>query len=191
LGDLVPIGGTDPRTQVTWSYWAFVPAPLPLAPSLGLVAHDVATKAAMEVARLDQAVSQLPNPDILVRPIIRREAVSTSALEGTYAPFEEVLEAEFTEDRNLSSEQREIRNYIRATERAVELLKKYPVSRKLIGKLQAIIVRGTPGESYDAGDLRQRQVYIGPKNRPIHEARFVPPPNGDALEYGVRNGRSG
>ncbi|WP_371828728.1 Fic/DOC family N-terminal domain-containing protein, partial [Rhodococcoides corynebacterioides] len=35
----------------------------------------------MEVARLDQAVSQLPRPEILVRPSVRREAASTSALE--------------------------------------------------------------------------------------------------------------
>jgi Fic family protein len=139
----------------------------------------------MEIARLDQAVSQLPNPDILVRPIIRREAVSTSALEGTYAAFDEVLEADFLEENKLSSEQREIRNYVRATEEGVQLLKTYPISRRLAGHLQRIIVSGTPGDTYDGGDIRQRQVCIGPKNRPIEEARFVPPPPGDELELGV------
>lgn len=139
----------------------------------------------MEVARLDQAVSQLPNPDILVRPIVRREATSTSALEGTYAPFDEVLEADFIEERHLPSEIKEIRNYVRATERAVELLRTRPLSRGMIGELQKILVSGTPGDTYDAGDIRKRQVYIGPKNRPIQEARFVPPPPGDLLAQGV------
>lgn len=75
----------------------------------------------MEVARLDQAVSQLPNPDILIRPIIRREAVSTSALEGTYIAFSEIFEADFIEEKRLSSEQREVRNYVVATEQGIEL----------------------------------------------------------------------
>jgi Fic family protein len=47
-----------------------------------------------------------------------------------------------------------------------------------------VIVRGTDDETFDSGDLRQRQVYIGPKNRPVQEARFIPPPNGALLEEG-------
>ncbi|WP_068153308.1 Fic family protein, partial [Rhodococcoides corynebacterioides] len=114
-----------------------------------------------------------------------REAASTSALEGTYASFDDVLEADFLEDRQLSVEQREIRNYVTATEQAVELIKSYPISRNLAGKLQATIVRGTEGDSYDAGDIRQRQVAIGPENRPIEEARFVPTPGDSRLADGV------
>ena len=139
----------------------------------------------MEVARLDQAVSQLPNPEILTRPIVRREAVSTSALEGTYIAFNDILEADFIEERHLSSEQREVRNYVVATDEAMKLLQQYPISKKLLGELQRIIVRGTPGDTFDAGDIRQRQVCIGPRNRPIHEARFVPPPPGEDLIEGV------
>jgi Fic family protein len=185
IGELVRISGTDPRSGDAWQYWAYVPAPLPATPRLGLPALDMATKAAMAVARLDQAVSQLPRPEILVRPIVRREAASTSALEGTYASFDEVLEADFLDDRQLSSEQREIRNYVHATEQAMALLETYPISRKVAGQLQQTIVRGTSGDSYDAGDIRQRQVAIGPKNRPIEEARFVPSPADDRLVRGV------
>ncbi len=102
-----------------------------------------------------------------------------------YASFDEVLEADFLDDRQLSSEQREIRNYVHATEQAMALLETYPISRKVAGQLQQTIVRGTSGDSYDAGDIRQRQVAIGPKNRPIEEARFVPSPADDRLVRGV------
>ena len=34
----------------------------------------------------------LPNPDMLRRPTMRREAQSTSALEGTFEPLETVLD---------------------------------------------------------------------------------------------------
>ncbi|KAA0024566.1 Fic family protein [Antrihabitans cavernicola] len=185
IGELVPISGTDPRTGLGWSYWAFVPQPLPASPTLGARAANIAGLAAMEVARLDQAVSQLPRPEILVRPTVRREAASTSALEGTYASFDDVLEADFLDDRQLTVEQREIRNYVTATDQAVELIKTYPISRNLAGRLQATIVKGTQGDSFDAGDIRQRQVAIGPKNRPIEEARFVPVPGDDRLVQGM------
>lgn len=185
IGRLTSITGIDPKTDTRWDYWAFVPTPLPDAPALALATLDLATKAAMEVARLDQAVSQLPRPEILVRPIVRREAKSTSALEGTFASFDEVLESDFLEDRQLSSEQREIRNYVLATDEAVRLLPTLPISRQLAGRLQKVIVKGTPDDSWDTGDIRQRQVAIGPKNRPIAEARFVPSPPGDQLTEGV------
>lgn len=183
-GQLVPISGSSPRTGQPWSYFAYVPDPLPSEPKLGLKAINSATKAAMAVARLDQAMSQIPNPGLLVRPAIRREAVSTSALEGTYATFDEVLEADFLEERQLSNDQREVRNYVVATERAMELLKTYPISRNMLGELQSIIVRGTPDDSADAGDLRKHQVAIGSKDLDIEDARFVPAPPGGILEEG-------
>jgi Fic family protein len=185
IGRTVPI--TVPRpgeTESTVPYLAYVPNRLQDHPELSLASLNIATNAAMAVARLDQAVGQLPNPLLLLRPIIRREATSTSALEGTYASFDEVLEADFLDDRQMSSEQREISNFVRATEFAVAELKSRPISRQLIGELQAIIVRGTLSETYDSGDLRKRQVYVGPKNRPVQEARFVPCPPGDQLVEG-------
>ena len=185
VGEVVRIMVPEPgSTEATVPYWAFVPSPLDHSPTLSLPALNMSTRAAMAVGRLDQAVAHLSNPALLLRPMIRREATSTSALEGTYAEFDEVLEADFLEDRHLSREQREIQNFVRATEVAVEQIKTRPVSRQLIGELQAIIVRGTPGETYDSGDLRQRQVYIGSKNRPVQEARFVPSPPGDLLVDG-------
>lgn len=185
IGHTVPILVPEPGgAEAVVPYWAYVPAPLGALPPIGVGALNTAFRAGAAVARLDQAVAQLPNPDLLLRPIIRREATSTSALEGTYAEFEDVLEADFLDERQLSSEQREIHNFVRATEFAVAQINNRPVSRRLIGELQDIIVRGTAGQTYDSGDLRRRQVFIGPKNRPVQEARFIPPPPGDVLVEG-------
>lgn len=184
IGHLTPITGTDPQSGEYFSYFAFIPKALPAELELKLATINMATKAAMAVARLDQAVSQLPNPDLLVRPIIRREAASTSALEGTYAAFNEILEADFLTDTQLSYEQREIRNYVNATYLAVSLLEKYPISRNMLGTIQKEIVQGTRDDSYEAGDLRKHQVAIGPPNRPITEARLIPSPPGPDLAEG-------
>ncbi|MEU2602346.1 Fic/DOC family N-terminal domain-containing protein [Streptomyces hirsutus] len=179
IGELVPIVGVDRGRE--WRYSAYVPHPLPVLPTIGLAALNLSTQAAMEVARLDQAMMQLPNPQILVRPIVRREAVSTSALEGTYATFDEVLEADFLEEDKLSSEQREVRNYIIATEEAVQMMETYPISVTLLKRVQAAIVRGTRGATFGSGEIRTHQVCIGPPGRPIEESRFVPPPPGSVL----------
>ncbi|NKR41963.1 Fic family protein [Rhodococcus hoagii] len=185
IGKLVPISGNDPRTSKPWNYWAYLPDPLPADPNLSSRAIKAAAKAGMAIARLDEAVAQLPRPDILVRPIIRREAASTSALEGTFASFEDVLEADFLEDREMSSEQREIRNYVHATEVALTQIMERRISRSFLGELQYMIVKGTRGETPDAGDIRPHQVAIGAHNRPIEDARFVPCPPGDQLEAGM------
>ncbi|MGV0872409.1 Fic family protein [Mycolicibacterium sp. XJ879] len=184
IGELVPISGTDPRSMEEWHYWAYLPIPLPAAPNLSARAVACASKAAMAIARLDEAVAQLPRPEILVRPIIRREAASTSALEGTYASFQEVLEADFLQENQMSFEQREIRNYVQASELAVHNIRERRISRSFLGQLQRIIVRGTKGDTADAGDLRPHEVAIGAETRPIEESRFVPCPAGDHLETG-------
>lgn len=185
IGELVPINGTDPRTMQQWDYWAYLPDPLPVQVELSTAATAAAARAAMAVARLDEAVAQLPRPEILVRPIVRREATSTSALEGTYASFQDVLEADFLQDSQMSLEQREIRNYVEAAEAAVRDITQRRISRSFLGSLQKIIVRGTRGDTADAGDIRPHAVAIGPKDRPINEARFVPCPPGDQLVAGV------
>lgn len=61
----------------------------------------------------------LPNPDMLRRPTMRREAQSTSALEGTFEPLETVLAQDYEvgEDKSgLSESMREVLNYFDAAE---------------------------------------------------------------------------
>lgn len=96
-GVLVPIEGWDPRLGEQYEHQAFVPHPLPSPALLSAVTYELIDKATSAVARLDQAVNSLPNPKLLNRPAIRREAQSTSALEGTFVAFTDVLEADFAE----------------------------------------------------------------------------------------------
>ncbi|HKS98534.1 MAG TPA: Fic/DOC family N-terminal domain-containing protein, partial [Rugosimonospora sp.] len=84
-GQLVRITGWDPRYGERYEHFAFVPAPLPPRVELTHATHRAVTAASVAVARLDEAAKRLPNPALLARPAIRQEAVSTSALEGTYA----------------------------------------------------------------------------------------------------------
>jgi Fic family protein len=191
VGQLVPISGIDPWRAEHYEHQAFVPEPLParlenlaLAPETWR--HVVAASSAL--AKLDQAGRQVPNPDLLRRPTLRREAQSTSALEGTYAAFTDLLEADLDEDRaSRSAEIREVLNYVEAAERAFEWIADRPLTLGLLGELQKTLVHNTPGEQSDSGGVRDRQVVIGAQRRPITESRFIPPPPGDLLQAGVED----
>lgn len=187
IGNLVPVVGPDPATHEMVEGQAYLPDPLPSELILSTETWNKVNAATAALARLDGAARLIPNPALLRRPALRREAQSTSALEGTYAPFEEVLAADREDDRHLSAEVREILNF----ERMAELGFSWPEDRRLsismLCELQGVLVRNTPGELSDTGSLRDRIVIIGAPGRSLDEARFVPPPPGDQLRGGVES----
>lgn len=82
-GVLVPIHGTDPQ-RGPWEHRAFVPDPLPdESPDLSPRTYLLVADARAALGALDSTAQQLPNPQLLRQPVLRREAQSTSALEGT------------------------------------------------------------------------------------------------------------
>lgn len=187
IGKLVPISGYDQRFNEPYEYVAYVPEPLP--PKLALLdpaTYSSVIDAAAAMARADQAASLLPNPGLLARPATRREAVSTSALEGTYADLSDVFEADFLDADEMTSSVSEVRNYVTAAERAYELVAKgMPISIRMLEDLQAELLRGTPSDGPHAGSVRTTQVFIGVGNRRVTSARFVPPPADHRLTDGL------
>src|ERR1700756_4476251 len=110
------------------SYSVFVPAPLPpelkWTPSLIGALSD----ADRLVGRLAGEGGRLPNPHILIRPFVQREAVLSSRIEGTQATLGELLAAEAGANVNRSPEHlREVGNYGGALEHGISRLKKLPL----------------------------------------------------------------
>ena len=73
------------------SYLAFVPAPLP--PELKWTPRLIGALSDADrlVGRLAGQGGRLPNPHILIRPFVQREAVLSSKIEGTQATLGELL----------------------------------------------------------------------------------------------------
>ena len=192
LGDLVPIHGTDP-VRGEWRHSSFVPWPLPSeSPGLSPATYLAVGNARAALASLDSTARQLPNPRLLRRPTLQAEAQSTSALEGTYAPLEDVLTAD--EDRPQSLDLREVLNYVAMADRAflwVEQGRSLTVG--LLGELQRILVQRTRSENSSSGAIRDGQVVIGrraealPDDLPVVAARFVPSPPGLDLQARVQD----
>lgn len=189
-GVLVPISGVDPR-HGSWAHRAFLPHPLPeTAPTLSAATHLCVANARASLAALDSTARQLPNPRLLRRPALRREAQSTSALEGTYEPLEAVLTADAEETVNTTM--REVLNFVRMADLAFAWVEEgRRITPSLLSQLQGTLVEGTANEASSSGNLRDHQVVVGHRRNassdahPVHAARFVPPPPGPDLEARV------
>lgn len=183
-GDLAPIVGHDTYLDRPYKHFAFVPRPLEEFPTLEPSTFGILAKADAAVARLDGLTTRLPDPMILVRPTLLREAISTSALEGTYAAARNVLAADLTPEESRSQAEREILNVARATYLAIRLIQQKPICMTVLNELQQAIVAGTRSDGPQAGRLRTSQVYIGKQRDGIEKSRFVPAPPGETLIAG-------
>lgn len=159
-------------------YHAFIPNPLPpdLAWSPRLVqALSKADRALGELAGLGNA---LPNPYLLVRPFVRREAVLSSRIEGTRASLADVyayeaVQLSFWEP---APDAHEVHNYVRALDYGLERLETLPVSLRLMRELHARLMEGVRGQEWTPGEFRRSQNWIGPPGSTLQTAVYVPPP---------------
>lgn len=184
IGQLVPVTVVDDAT--TYDHFAFVPDPLPDEVELSQGTWTAVVGAAAALGRLDGGANRLPNPYLLVRPALTKEALSSSALEGTYAALEDVLGAEYLNVDDLSAETSDVRNYVLASELGLELIKTLPICLRLVREIHGRLMQGARGDYAEAGGFRTRQNWIGPRRgTPITESLFVPPPAGELLDRGL------
>lgn len=180
-GRLVPINGTHEGRE--FNHFAFVPNPLPPKVDLSGRTWGLLADAMHSLGKLDNAGLRVPNPRLLARPSIRREAVSTSALEGTYTTLPQILESEMVEDESDSRDVNEVRAFIRTAELGYGSIDERSLTQSLIKDLHASLMQTDPRCPDDEkGTYRKRQNFIGPKSAGIVDSFFVPPPPGDAVQ---------
>ena len=159
------------------SYSAFVPAPLP--PDLDWSAKLISALSDADrlVGRLAGEGGRLPNPHILIRPFVRREAVLSSKIEGTQATLSELLAAEAGAAVDRSPEDlREVGNYVTALEHGIFRLKKLPISVRLIRELHEKLMTAVRGHHATPGHFRKVQNWIGKPGSTAATASYIPPP---------------
>ncbi|HVH69726.1 MAG TPA: Fic family protein, partial [Candidatus Dormibacteraeota bacterium] len=169
-GKLAPQGG----------YSAFVPAPLPPALDWTPRLIRVLSDADRLIGRLAGEGGRLPNPHVLMRPFVRREAVLSSKIEGTQATLGELLAAEAGAVVARSPEDlREVGNYVVALEHGIARLDKIPICVRLVRELHEKLMTGVRGEQAAPGQFRKTQNWIGKPGSTIQTASFIPPPPGE------------
>lgn len=168
-GKLIPtIGGRK----------AFVPNPLP--PTLDLQPIlPILSRATQAVGELKGIGRTIPNPLLLVRPLQRREAVSSSGMEGTFTTLSDLFMFEAgASDPERRADNREVLNYVRALEGAIADLEQLPISARLIRRAHKTLLSGVTrerGARIEAGEFKHDQNWIGGDGS-IDTARFIPAP---------------
>lgn len=168
---------TGRRIRCPEGYTAYVPGPLP--PPIEWKARLVSalSDADRAIGRLAGEGGRLPNPHLLIRPFIRREAVLSSKIEGTQATLGELLAAEAGAVVERSpADLREVANYVVALEHGIRRLETLPLSLRLIRELHARLMEGVRGNQATPGEFRRSQNWIGAPGSTLANATYIPPP---------------
>lgn len=136
------------------------------------------------MSQADAALSELsglgrylPNPDLLIGPYVKREALASSRIEGTRAELSELLFDEIEPGRTPpEGDILEVRNYIAALNTGIRKLDTLPMAGRLIREMHAILMKNVRGHEKSPGEFRRSQNWIGPPGGTLANALYVPPP---------------
>jgi Fic family protein len=158
-------------------YRAYHPNPLPPAIEWTQPLAVALANASTLIGKLAGEGRRLPNPHVLIRPFVRREAVFSSRIEGTQSTLGELLAAEAGAAVERSPDDlREVGNYVVALEYGIERLKTLPLSLRLVRELHEKLMTGVRGQQATPGEFRRTQNWIGRPGDTLAQAAYVPPP---------------
>lgn len=166
----------EKKNEEHGKYFAFVPEKLPPNFEYNSQVVLALSKADSTLSKLSGAGLLLPNPDLLVIPYLKKEALSSSRIEGTRISLSDYFLTEAKGIEKEDIEATEVGNYLKSMNYALKKIEKEPLSSELIRDMHKILMKGVRGNELLPGNFRPVQNWIGPKNTKIQDATFVPPP---------------
>lgn len=157
-------------------YLAFLPPPLP--PTFGFEHALVRQLSAADRAlgELAGAGRGLPNPHLMSRALMRREAVLSSRIEGTQASLSELVLFEVEQPVTGGSDVREVHNYLRAIDHVLDPARRLPLSLSLLREAHGLLLEDVRGGYAAPGEFRTTQNWIGSPGAVIETSTYVPAP---------------
>ena len=157
---------------------AFVPAPLPPDPPLRFTQElqRLSEAAGRALGRLE-GISGSLEPDRLLYMYVRKEAVLSSAIEGTQSTLSDLLRFEANGVPGTPvDEVREVSRYVEALQHGVQQIRSgnLPLSLRLLRETHKVLMQGGRGAVGAPGAFRRTQNWVG-GTRPGN-ALYVPPP---------------
>lgn len=158
-------------------YWTFEPSPLPPPLAFDTDLTNLLNEASYALGQLQMVGVLLPNPHLLIRPFVRREAILSNKIEGTITRLDQLLLFEAQEqESNGDSDIGEVINYINALEFGLKQVGEgMPLCLRLLREVHEQLLRGVRGAEKRPGQFRQCGVVIGRLGQSYDDARFVPP----------------
>jgi len=175
------IKGTDVENRNTWFV---IPPPAPTQKPIGkLPIRELA--AAHKVLDATPSLEALTTTDqLILKLILRQEAVSSSRMEGTWSTIDEVLTPKDAEKEGRTDQQKSnelsVRSYAGILEKnfnKVQFKKHKIFDMKLIKDLHQSIMSSDTNFHGTPGRLRKNYVFIGGLGRKEHSIYNPPPPH--------------
>lgn len=178
-GRLIDRGSTFGREFIEYKY--FLPNKLPnveeiILKDVSLI--DKANKANLALGELKGlAKSNLGTLQLFAQSSMRKEAVDSSKIEGTFVSLTDVFlsEAGNSKPEKINSDVKEVRNFVSSLNFAIKKLQEgEKIDSQLLNQMHEILLEKTRGHNKKVGEFRGQQNWIGNKND-VQEAHFVPP----------------
>lgn len=147
------------------------------------------------LGKIDAIAGQMKDPYIVSRVLTRREAVSSSSIEGTQSTLDEILSVEETGDENAEDAARQVRNYALALDDFIPVAAEQGYGIFTIGLIKDLhraVMKDDPGYKDAPGEFRTRVVWIGGSGNIAYSTLNAPPPEdvpaclGQTVDY-LRN----
>jgi Fic family protein len=142
----------------------------PLPPQFAITNSDfgdLLLKARVELAELKGACGQIPNPLLLIAPVVIRESVASSNIENINTTLADVLQWQLFPEAEQRHPDKEVLRYREAMNWGFENLEKYALSSRLITGIQSRLM---PDGN---GNYRREQNQIA--NLSSRESLYTPP----------------
>lgn len=115
------------------------------------------------------------HPQFLLRPVMLKEAVQSTKIEGTQVTLDEVMEAE-AQSKKANKDIQEALNYYEALMEGMDALKSIPISTRLFKLMHKILLsNNVRGSNRSPGEFRRIQNFLGPEGCTIETATYIPP----------------
>lgn len=114
------------------------------------------------------------DPELLIGPYLRREAIASTRIEGTQTTLDEVLRSE-AHLGAATADTQEVWQYVDAARLGMSLLADLPLTQRLIKTVHRQLLDGVRGKDRMPGELRTSPVWIGSPTDTPDTAEYVPP----------------
>lgn len=130
-------------------------------------------KASIKLGELNSFSRLVPNIDLFIQLHVVKEAVVSSRIEGTQTRMDEAFLPATEIQPERRDDWKEVTNYIKAINSAIEKLQQLPISSRLIKLTHKELLNSVRGEHKLPGEYRKSQNWIGGIS--LADAKFIPP----------------
>lgn len=160
------------------NHYGVVPLP-PTEDGVALETAQASVEAAQAaVTEINLLVKELQDPYLISRVLTRKEAVSSSSIEGTHSTLDDLLTGEEADPDTMTSETKQVRDYAVALEQVIPLVQENghsAFSIELIKGLHRSVMQSDPDYRDKPGEFRTTVVWIGGEGH-IGSSTYNPPP---------------